>query len=416
MKYKPDQRTKDFLIGAGLTGGALILLIYVLNNISVVADGVKYVVSGLSSVILGLVFAYFLNIPCKWIETRILVRMLPKASLVAKRTISIVVTLVLTFAIIAGVISIVLPRLISTLGLLLGNLDSYRASVISWVERLADSTNQTMESSLINTLTDSVEDFISKSMANLSSLLPAALSSAADMVSTIFNVVFGLVISIYILASREKLCAQVKKLATATLPKGAMERATEVVHVLDDTFQSYLSGQIIDAVLVGVECYVLSLVFNLPYAPLLGVVIGLTNVIPILGPYIGGIPCGFIVLVAGSPLKLIIFAVMVLVIQQIDGNIVSPRIIGDRTGVPGLWVIVGVMVGSYFFGILGVLLAIPVISVMLNLIREFTSKKLAAKGEPLETTAYYKYPVQQQIKETKARKRGSHRSREDAEE
>ena len=416
MKYKPDQRTKDFLIGAGLTGGALILLIYVLNNISVVADGVKYVVSGLSSVILGLVFAYFLNIPCKWIETRILVRMLPKASLVAKRTISIVVTLVLTFAIIAGLISIVLPRLISTLGLLLGNLDSYRASVISWVERLADSTNQTMESSLINTLTDSVEDFISKSMANLSSLLPAALSSAADMVSTIFNVVFGLVISIYILASREKLCAQVKKLATATLPKGPMERATEVVHVLDDTFQSYLSGQIIDAVLVGVECYVLSLVFNLPYAPLLGVVIGITNMIPILGPCIGGIPCGFIVLVAGSPLKLIIFAVMVLVIQQIDGNIVSPRIIGDRTGVPGLWVIVGVMVGSYFFGILGVLLAIPVISVMLNLIREFTSKKLAAKGEPLETTAYYKYPVQQQIKETKARKKGPNRSREDAEE
>ena len=415
MKYRPDDRTRGMLTSLGIIGGVLILFVYVLNNISIVTDAVRYIFSGLSSIILGFVFAYFLNIPSRWIEGEILLRVFPKLNHRAKRALSIVITLLLTFAVIGGLISIVVPRLISSLGLLLGNLDSYKASVIDWVENLANLTDQQAGSSLINSLADGIKELISESMADLSSLLPTAFASAAGILTTVFNILFGLVISIYVMASREQLSAQVRKMATALFSKRTMERAEEIARVLDDTFQSYLSGQIIDAILVGLEVYVLALVFNLPYAPLLGVVIGITNMIPILGPYIGGIPCGFIVLVAGSPLKLLIFAVMVLVVQQIDGNIVSPRIIGDRTGVPGLWVIVGVMVGSYFFGILGVLLAIPIISVALCLIREFTEKKLVAKGEPLETSAYYSYPIQGKTKEIKVRKKDISRKNEDAE-
>ncbi len=412
MRYRPDSKTKEILIGVALTGGALILFVYVLNNISVVVGAVKYVIKGLASVILGAIFAYFLTIPSKWLETKVLPKIMPRAGHKAKRATSIVLTLLMTLAVIAGLISIVLPHLISSLGLLLGNLDAYAASIMQWIERLAEFTHQDLGESIVITITDSLEQLITDSLANLTSFLPAAFESAAGVVSSLFNVVFGVVISVYILASREKLTAQFKKLFTAILPKKAMERSSAIVHTMDDTFRSYLGGQLIDALLVGIECYVLSLVFNLPYAPLIAVIIGITNMIPILGPYIGGIPCGFIVLVAGSPLKLLIFVVMVLVVQQIDGNIVAPRIIGDRTGVPGIWVVVGVMVGSYFFGILGVLLAIPVISVLLSLVREFADRRLTDRGEPVSISAYYSEPiVEPEPKEPRSRKRASRRAK-----
>lgn len=392
MKYNPDKKTKEILIGVGLVGAALIIFVYVLNNLATVTGAIRFVISGLSSAIIGLIFAYFLSIPSKWIERAILAKIMPRAKLSVKRAISIVTTLLLAIAILAGLLSIVLPRLISSLGTLLGNLESYRDSVIGWLDRLSELTHQDLSGSIISTITDKLESFIANSLENLSALLPAAWTYAAGVVSGFVKLVFGLVISVYILASREKLVAQFKKLCTAIFPKKFMERATYIAQTMDKTFHSYLYGQLIDALLVGLECYILSLVFSLPYAPLLAVIVGVTNIIPILGPYIGGIPCAFIVLVAGSPLKMLIFIIMILVIQQVDGNIIAPRIIGDRTGVPGIWVVTGVMVGSYFFGILGVLLVVPVISVLLRLVKEFAEKRLEKKGEPVSITEYYTVP------------------------
>ena len=392
MKYNPDKKTKEILIGVCLVGAALILFVYILNNLSTVTGAIRFVITGLSSIIIGLVFAYFLSIPSKWIERAVLAKIMPKAKHSTKRAISIVATLLFALAIIAGLLSIVLPRLISSLGMLLGNLESYRDSVVGWLDRLSELTHQDLSGSIISSITESLEGFIAESLEDLSALLPAAWTYATGVVTGFIRMVFGIVISVYILASREKLVAQFKKLCTAVFPNKFMERATYIARTMDKTFHSYLYGQLIDALLVGVECYILSLVFSLTYAPLLAVIVGVTNMIPILGPYIGGIPCAFIVLVAGSPLKMLIFIIMILVIQQVDANIVAPRIIGDRTGVAGIWVITGVMIGANFFGILGVLLVIPVISVLIKLVREFADKRLEQKGEPVSITEYYTVP------------------------
>ncbi len=416
MKYKLDQKTKAILIWGGIISALLIFLVYAVNDFQALKATAKYFLGGFKAIIFGLIFAYLLSMPSGWIERRIVKPIFKKAKPGTVRTISIVITMILLLAITAGLISIVIPHLVSSLTKLLVNLGTYSNVVIQWLRGIAESTNTTFSESVVASVTESLERTINGYLDNLTGMLPTAWSYATGVFSTLFNAFIGLVISIYILADRERLTAQFRKVFTAILPDNVNKRFSWIIGIMSSTFRSYITGALMDAVLVGVECYIACLIAQMPYAPLIGVIVGITNIIPIIGPFTGASISTLIILVAGSPIKALIFVAIIIVIQQLDGNVVAPRIIGDRTGVSGIWVVVGVMLGSYFLGIRGVLLSIPIISVVINLLREFSNKRLEEEGKPVDLEAYYdegvtprppKTPVKRVKKEKRAETRGN---------
>lgn len=354
---------------------------FFIKNISEVNKFISKILSIITPFIYGLVIAYLLNRPMQRIEN-LLEKYVYKGKLKfnIKRFISVIIIFLLAGLVIFLIGSFVLPQLTQSISMLATNIPNYISSLQSITIDLIQKFNLDKETlSSISNVFSTWENISSQVTNILGQLVSNLLNLSVSLTSRILNVILSIVVSIYALSGKEKLMLQFKKLMFALFPNKFVDKLYSVLYIIDDTFGQYISGQMVDAVVVGTLCSVLMIIFKFPFALLVGVIVCLTNVIPMVGPFIGAVPSTFIILMV-SPTKAFWFIILIFIIQQIDGNILVPRIVGDSTGLSGLWVLFAIVVGGGLFGILGILLCVPTLSVIFKLLRMFVNKRMAEKS------------------------------------
>lgn len=357
-----------------------ITFFFFMRNISYFMNKIALICSVLSPFIGGFVLAYILIRPLRMIESileSILFRGKWKSS--HKRVVSIVAVIILLFSFVYLLSSVILPQLLESLKTLSDNLPEYITALRSVINEILIKMDNSEMSAAVTPVLQKVTTF---SEEMLSALIPFLLNFSVSITSKLLNVLVILAVSIYTLYNKERFAKQVKRSLCALMPAGIYQKTLEILSLTDETFGRYISGQLIDAIVVGGLCSAAMQFLKLPYSNLVGVIVACTNVIPMLGPFIGAIPSAFIILMAGNISQTFVFILLIFVLQQIDGNILVPRIVGNSTGLSGFWVLFAVMVGGGLFGVMGVILSVPSLSVMLKLYNTYIDNRLKEKGFP----------------------------------
>lgn len=360
-----------------------------------IGEAVGAVLGALRPIFTGMVVAYLLTPIAKRLETlaaRALARTRLNSARSAKvsRAVGVVGSLLILVGLFAAFFSMLLPQLTrSLMGLANAIPDYFRdaeAQVLKWLE---DDPQ----------LRNFVETLLTKAYTGLTSLLnPQTINKVWDVVSNVTTSVLsvvsflvdfllGLVAAVYILWSRRKFLAQAKKLAAALFPPAVADRLFDVARRAHKTFSGYVVGTLTDALIVGVITYVVAQILRFPYAPIIATVVGCTNIIPILGPFLGAVPSAILILLV-DPWKCLYFILFVIVLQQVDGNIIAPRIISGNTGLSGFWVLTAIAVAGSLFGLAGLVICVPVTAVLYSLVAEWVSRRLSKKGMPTDTKTY----------------------------
>ena len=302
------------------------------------------------------------------------------------RGISIFLVEAFVITVIALLFSIVIPELITSITGFIGNLDSYITSSQNFISPLLEQYPEAAESfwSVYGNITASIREFLNKDVL---SLVAQVSSSLRNVGSGLYNVLIGIIVSCYLLAAKHRLLGVFHKLLYTFLSPEAAAGTIDTLGYSVGIFKGFFVGKFWDSLIVGCICFVGLTIFKMPYALLVSITVGVTNVIPYFGPFIGSIPSAILILVV-DPKKCLIFLIFILVLQQIDGNIIGPKILGDQTGVSSLEVLISILVGGGLFGLPGMLLCVPTYAVACKLFDAFCEEKLEAKNLPLRAKDY----------------------------
>ena len=279
---------------------------------------------------------------------------------------------------IAAIFSFVVPKLVESIQTFALNLGGYLANVQGWYNDIIAYFHLDVEALDLSGLNDVLKNLFNYVLGFLSDLGPHLLELTSGIVSMVVTGVLSLVFSIYMLSGRDTLMSQCRRVLRAYVPARFADPLTDVVHLTADTFTRFVTGQLIEACILGGLCAAGMLFIQADYAPLIGVIIGASAIIPVAGAYIGAIVSALL-LVMVSPIKALVFLVFLVVLQQIEGNVIYPKVVGTSIGLPGIWVLAAVTIGGGVGGLVGVLLSVPVASVLYALLRRDVHKRLACK-------------------------------------
>ena len=347
---------------------------------------ISWITSVIMPFTIALVIAFVLNRPYKLIRYRFYTPLLQKAGLSEKKVgsisgvLSILSVYFLLFFIVGKLVSSVIPELIVSIETFSSNMDGYLSDMTTLISRI--STQLQLDSEIARLLNTYWQDLLAGIYQTLNTLLPALVDFSMGAATSIYNVFSGLIISIYLLTGKDKLIRTFKKMLYAFLPDRWADYIMHVGHVANRSFGGFLTGQIIDSAIVGLLCFLGMSVMNMPYAMLSSVIVGVTNIIPYFGPIIGAIP-GVVLLLLSNPIKAVLFIILIVCIQQFDGNIMAPRIVGNSIGVSGVWVLFSIIVGGSLFGVPGMVAGLPTFSVIYVLVREQAHRRLLAKNRQI---------------------------------
>lgn len=297
----------------------------------------------------------------------------------------------LTLLIIVVLLQLVLPQVGESLATLMGNLTTYLSNLEQMVRSLTlqfhlesdefsgfvDTYNTLIKGFTSDELVRKATEFLSS--PELWNIGVSVGSGVLTGISNVVNALTSLIVSVYMLMGKKRLIAQAKKLIYALLPLNGAKWLLSVGSKSNRIFEGFINGKLIDSAIIGVLCFILTTILKIPYAILVSVVVGITNVIPFFGPIIGAVPC-LMILVIVDPWAALRFGVLILVLQQFDGNILGPKILGDSTGLSAIWVLVSIVVGGGLFGFLGMLLGVPTFAVIYVMVREWADHRLDEKG------------------------------------
>ena len=369
----------------------LALLLAIIINNEAISKWLGSFFSVLAPLIIGGAIAYLCNPILNMFDNRAFARMRSRKG---RRALSLLCTYAVVLLALTLLLLIVIPQLIGSYNSFAGNLQSYTNKAITFVNKALYMINQSAGSDDFSKYIDTgsvqrkVSELFNTSSGIFSTVAGTIVSYASSIAVGIKNVLFGLFISIYVLASKERLSAQTKKILAAALPEKRYKSLLEWVGFTNQTFGSYLKSRIIDAIIIAFICLALFSVCGLPYTLFLSFIIGVTNVIPVFGPFIGGIPAGFIVFIS-APEKLLLFVIMLVLIQQIDGNFVLPKLVGTTTGMSSLGVLCAITIMGGYFGIAGMILGVPFFVVTGEIIRRLVNMKLERRGLSVSLEDYY---------------------------
>ena len=372
MDLTPEKRKKlaRWLIGIAT---ACILIFLGVQNINVVADAVSWVTGLIMPLILGFAFALILNVPMRFFESHIWSKAKKKGLQKLRRPVSFIISLVLIIGILVGVVWLVIPELVSAIKVIV-------QGVIDLVNKLsamseAELAELPLGSVLINTDWDKLLDTLQTWLKNQSgTIVNTAVGTIGSLVGGIFDFFISFVFAIYILFSKDKLKAQAKRMIRVWLPKNFGEWSIHAASVTSQNFRNFISGQSLEAVILGVLCMVGMWIFGFPYAPMIGALVGVTALIPVVGGFIGAGVGAFMILTV-DPLKAVFFLIFIVVLQQLEGNLIYPRVMGSRVNLPGMWILAAVTVGGGIAGPVGMLLSVPIASTVYVLVREATDNR-----------------------------------------
>lgn len=318
---------------------------------------------------IGIFMAFILNMLMVPIQ-KLLVRFVFKKNNKPAKPISIILSYFIFILIIVALLAFVIPELANSIAKFVNNWSTYIEQFQKMVNDITvkydfDSVDI---NSFVASFSNNIEQFANKALTYIGNMVPQVVSFMSNIVSFMFNIIMAVVISANILVYKEKLISQISRTVKVSLPR-LYDKLAKLAVVTSDTFRRYISGQCIEALILGGLCYIGMIIFRFDYALLISTVIAVTALIPVAGAYIGG-AVAFILLAIISPVKAVMFIVYLVVLQQIETNLIYPRVVGSSLELPGIWVIFAVTVGGGAFGILGIMFAVPVMSVAYKFIRE----------------------------------------------
>jgi len=390
-----DEKKKKIFTICSIIYAILILLVVVITNFDRFAGFNNWIndkLAVLTPIVVGGVIAYMCTFLVRFFQNRVYKNVAKKR---LRRTLSIVSAYIGIIAVVVVFIALVLPQLLSSIEDLVKKisdgtyLNEMLNAINKFINRFISNRNEEVfEFISMDKITEMLSAFFAGTENILMQIISFIRLYGGSILNAVKNGVIGFLLSIYFVISKDRLYAQSTRIMSAFLSKKKSESLLGWVRFADKTFGGFIVGKLIDALFVIIVCSIVFSVAKIPYAMLISVVIGVCNIIPFFGPFIGAVPSGFIVFIA-QPEKLIMFVILLLVVQQIDANIIEPKIVGDRTGLSSLGVLVAVTVMSGYFGILGMFLGVPIFAVICAIIRVNIEKKLAAKNLPVEVEEYY---------------------------
>lgn len=362
-----------------------VLLFWGLYNISAVTKVLGKLLDLLSPLLLGICIAFVLNLMMAALERlwdRALAKWDSRWSRKLKRPVCLTLTIVLFIGIIFAIFFILIPRLEEAGSTLVANIPTYVTQIQAWWENLsAFGAEHGVTLPELSLDADSVKNTITGFLQEKGdSVVNTTMNITASIVGALVNFLLALVFSLYLLAQKETLLAQSKRLLRRSLPQKAADRLLLLLSLSNNAFSSFVTGQVTEAFILGTLCCLGMLILRLPYALPVSVIIATLSLIPIFGAWIGAATGAFLI-VFQSPIKALTFLIFLLILQQVEGNLIYPKVVGKSVGLPGLWVLAAVTLGGGAFGVLGMLLGVPVCSIVYSLVQEFI------RGKPAEESA-----------------------------
>ena len=361
----------------------------------VLLDFFDKLMSVLSPVIYGLVFAYLLA-PIVDFFDRYIQKGLPKVKSSLVRGLSILVTWICVIALIYLMFSILIPELVDSTKTLADNFESYYKTVYNWVNSLVE--NQTIFSddiysdqllSALNGYYDKLVKWVTDTVIPQAQVAIVAVTGGIwSVVIFLKNILIGMMISVYLLARKESFAKQSKKILYAILPETPYRRTLRAVAEADRIFSGFVRGKLLDSLIIGILCFICCSIFKFPYTPIISVFVGVTNIIPIFGPFLGAVPCLLLILLI-DPLQALYFLIFVVLLQQFDGNFLGPKILGETTGVSSFLIIISILIGGGFWGVFGMIIAVPVCAIICTVCRNFANRRLEKHHLPDDDAFYF---------------------------
>lgn len=320
----------------------------------------------------GFVLAFILNKPIKFLKNKLL-----KISKIKKHTnlalfLSIFITYLVFIGLIISLMAFIIPQLSNSIALFIDNINSYSANLERIVNNIVEYLN--LQNFSLVDLTQIIQDNMQKISNIASQLLTTLVSMTAGIALAFINIFISLIFSVYVLSSKDKLLRQSHLLIDAYMPNKFYDKAKRIGKLTNDTFNNFVSGQLFEAFILGCLCFIGMSLFRFEYAPLISVLIAVTSIIPVIGAFLGAIPSAFILLMI-SPMKALWFIVFIIIIQQIEGNFIYPKVVGNKVGLPAIWVLLAIIVGGGLFGVVGILLGVPICSILYTLIKDGAKKR-----------------------------------------
>ena len=399
MKFKLNNRYVRWGITAFLVIAASITFYYLIFHSSNITDKISAAMGILLPVVFGLVTAYLLTPILNFMEGRVLVPICEKCGIKATkqrkkaiRGIGILVTAFLFVALIYGLISMLISQIVPSVQGIIANFDSYISNVSQWINQVLDDNPEFGDyvSRTLDKFSEQMEDWLNHMIPGTATLIKTVSLSFINVLDVLWDFVIGFIISIYVLASKEHFAGQAKKLAYAMFEKETANKVIRNFRFTHRTFIGFLSGKLVDSLIIGILCFIGTSLMKTPYAILISLIIGVTNIIPFFGPFLGAIPSAILIFVVDPmhPLNCVYFALFVLALQQFDGNILGPKILGSSTGLTGFGVIFSITFFGGLFGVVGMIVGVPIFAIFYAAVRAIVSAMLENKDLPTETAQY----------------------------
>ena len=367
---------------------AVILFYLGISQMGIVLGKISGAIGILQPFIIGFSIAYILNFILKFFERLIFnLDFMNKLELKhsSRRAIGLIVTYLVSFIVCCLFVKFVLPQLIDSIVGLINDIPMYINETSKFIDETLLKLN--IDSKYLVLINDNFNKFIDYVIKFVTNLLPVIGTLVTSIASKIWNIILGVIISIYLLSDKERFCALSKKIIFALFPKIVAEKTIEITHRSNSTFGKFLIGKIVDSAIIGILTFLILTLCKMPYTLLISVIVGITNIIPFFGPFIGAIP-SFIIILFVSPIKALWFLLIILIIQQLDGNVIGPKILGDSIGISAFWILFSILVAGKFLGLVGMIIGVPLFAIVYSLIKEVVEGQLKKKGMNIDTEDY----------------------------
>ncbi len=393
MDKKPH--IKPYLYGMLAGFGAIslsILFFFLIYRFQGFGDAISKLTGILMPFIYGAVIAYLLKPVCNCVEN-FLRRLLPEKMGTAANMLAVTISLLFGILVVYALIMMIVPQLITSVTTLYYTARNNLNDFVDWASHQEIIASNQKLLDFIETSYDNLQDTLdnlvrTKLVPSVQSLLSGAALGVMSFVTFLKNIVIGLIVSVYLLASRKKFGQQGKLILYSLVKPRWANLIMEEIRYADKMFGGFINGKILDSAIIGVLCYIACLIFKFPSALLVSVIIGVTNVIPFFGPFIGAIPATLLILIQ-NPIKALWFVLFVLVLQQVDGNIIGPKILGNTTGLSSFWVLFAILLFGGLWGFVGMIIGVPLFAVIYDVLKKFVFHGLRRNEEMELVTTYH---------------------------
>jgi len=397
QKINKESNWRDYRnrgIAIFLVMAACILFFFAIYKIDEILSLIQRILGILQPIIFGFIIAYLLDPIVVFLNEKIIVLFQnmknQKKARALSQGISILIAILLMIALIFALGYLVIPEFLSSIITMAVEFPGYVDNFLTWMRTALEGENRFAElaTNIVTNASGYIENWLRTDfIKQIESYLGYFTTGVFGVMTVVFNLLIGMVISVYVLGSKNKFIGQGKKMIYSIFRIDTANVIMSTLRKSNQIFGGFISGKLLDALIVGVICFIGMTILQIPYTLLVSVVIGVTNIIPFFGPYIGAIPSALLILLA-DPIKGVVFIIFIIILQQVDGNIIVPKILGNTVGLSAFWVIFAILLGGGLFGLLGMIIGVPVFAVIYDLIKTMLEYRLKKKQLPINTETY----------------------------